>query len=205
MRQLSGYTFDVPVDWYALPVDDNSSAHEFARSLLQEVAPAVPASDNTTAFVADVEDIVTRLRLETGGAASAAALVRTTGGPRLAAIVTHLVHDLDDDDTPESYEAFTRQALNRSIPGNRSLEADTWQLECAAGRVVGARHVAQRSEPGNDEQWAEQRTIFAVFVTGTRQMIQFTFITSDFMAFSDMASETWSLVATVRPDLEAAA
>ena len=198
--EIETYRFDVPSEWYALDLTEAVSPRQVAQDILDDVGHADDV--NVPLFRDDVMGLVERLRQESDGLTSAAVLVRTEGGLRVGALVVHAVRDLDEGDTPESYEQFARQALAAGQPGQQNLAVQSWQLECAAGPAVGVVHVLSAREPGEADAWVEERAVYAVFVEGTRQLVQFTFTTADFGTFEDMPSETWSIASTVSVELK---
>lgn len=200
MAEIETYRFDVPPEWYALDLTDSVPPRRVAQDIMDELGPV--DDDNAPLFRDDVTGLVERLRLDNDGLTSAAVLVRTEGGLRVGALLVHAVRDLEDGDTPESYEQFARQALASGQPGQQSLAVQSWQLECSAGPAVGVVHVLSAREPGEADAWVEERAIYAVFVEGTRQLVQFTFTTADFGTFEDMPSETWSIASTLTVELK---
>lgn len=198
--EIETYRFDVAPEWYALDLTDDVAPRQVAQDILDDLSRT--DDDNAPLFREDVAGLVERLRLQSDDETSAAVLVRTEGGLRVGALLVHAVRDLEAEDTPETYERFARQALATGQPGQQSLAVQSWQLECPAGPAVGVVHVLSAREPGDADAWVEERAIYAVFVEGTRQLVQFTFTTADFGTFEDMPSETWSIASTLSVELK---
>lgn len=198
-RQIVDYDFDVPANFFAVPLDprEGLDSKRWAQSIADDVAesdtnPGVPGD-----FVDELAELRTRLMGQGNPWLTAAVSVRPEQYLTIGALLTVQQLAMDDDDGPAAFERMAREESQRMRPGARSRDLDLWRAEIPAGEVVGLFQRIEFTELGAAEGRLSERTIFAVFPVGSRDMVQFAFTCDDFGAFASMREETQAIVETL--------
>lgn len=197
--QIVDYDFDVPANFYAVPLDPAESVDStrWAEGVVADVAERDTNAGNPGDVVAELAELRTRLLGQQNPWLTAAVSVRPETHLTVGAVLTVQQLAMDDDDGPAAFERIAREESTRMRPGARSRDLELWRAEIPAGEVVGLFQRIEFTELGAAEGRLSERTIFAVFPAGSREMIQFAFTCDDFGAFADMREETQAIVETL--------
>ncbi|MCU1423420.1 MAG: hypothetical protein JWN36_3071 [Microbacteriaceae bacterium] len=191
------YGIEVPETWFPLPIGRDEVtprwAKEFARSLAEG-----DAADN---LAAQLEDLRYRLSLlDDAFLAAAVSLPRAQYG-LVDCLLTYGLLELDVDDSPETFLAAAEAQRGRREPGMLVRDVATWRGAVDAGELVGARTFNTYRELGDEDGWGEERVVVGVYPPGARQMLQFTFTTTDLNAIADLPAVAVDIVSTTTVEL----
>jgi hypothetical protein len=195
-RELISYDFDVPGDFFAVPLDEPSD--RWAGRLIDEVSALSDAPLTVGDLVEQLVELVRQLRAQGDPLLTAAVSLRPELYLTIGCLLTTSRVELEPGDTPDSFEAMLTDSLQKLAPGARTRAAETWQVDSEIGTTVGLLHRIEYRLLEADEGWIELRAMFGVFPTGCDEMINFTFTVSDLATFGDMRAETQQIVDTVR-------
>ncbi len=109
--------------------------------------------------------------------------------------------DLSESDSLEAVLADLEADKNRGDDNTDFLEVDTWRGQFDVGPFVAARNLIVHRNGQDPEGTVEERTVFAVFPDGARQMVQLVFTAESIGSFYDMPAETQAVSSTLRVDL----
>ncbi|TFC04604.1 hypothetical protein [Cryobacterium mannosilyticum] len=203
--QIVDYDFDVPSNFYTVPLDPAESVDStrWAESVVADVAQRDPNPGTTGDFAAELAELRTRLLGQRNPWLTAAVSVRPEKQLTIGAVLTVQQLAMDDDDGPAAYERIAREESTRMRPGARSRDLELWRADIPAGEVVGLFQRIEFTELGAAEGRLSERTVFAVFPVGSSEMLQFAFTCDDFGAFASMREETQAIVETLHIVTEA--
>jgi hypothetical protein len=197
--EIIDYDFDVPTDFYPVPLDaaEDVDSTRWALGVVDDVALTAANPGNPGDIVEELVELRTRLLGLQNPWLTAAVSVRPEKYLTIGALLMVQQLAMDDDDGPDGFEQLARQESERMRPGARSRDLTIWRDEIPAGELVGLYQRIEFTEPGQPEGQLSERTMFGVFPTGSSDMLQFTFTSDDFAAFGDMRAETQAIVATL--------
>lgn len=206
-QEIVSYGFDVPPAFYPIPLDADQDIDSvrWARGVVDDVLATATRPGVTGDVCDELVEVRRRLLAEQNPWLTALVSLRPELEVSIGAVVQVQQFPMDDDDTPDSFEAMLREGVDRPAPGTRTRVAETWRSQTEIGEIVGLFHRFDLRDLGDESGRLEQRTIFGVFPQGSSDMIRFIFTVSDLATFEDMPKETQSIVESLRITLEESA
>jgi hypothetical protein len=120
---------------------------------------------------------------------------------RAACSLSFQLSDLAESDSPDTVLADFKADKNHGDTTTDFLEVDPWRGEFDVGQFVAARRLILHRNAQDPEGTVEEQTVFVVFPSGARQMVQLVFTAASAGSFNDMSAETQAVASTLRVDL----
>jgi hypothetical protein len=206
-QEIVSYDFDVPPAYYPIPLDPDQDIDSvrWARGVVDDVLVTATRPGATGDVIDQLVEVRRRLLAEQNPWLTALVSLRPELEITIGAVVQVQQFPMDDDDTPDSFEAMLREGVAHPAPGTRTRVAETWRSQAEIGEIVGLFHRFDLRDLGDESGRLEQRTIFGVFPERSSDMIRFIFTVSDLATFEDMPKETQAIVESLRLTLEESA
>lgn len=195
---IASWDFDVPREWFKIPLDDDLDARRWAGEFAHEVAQFLGAEGPVDHLVDGLVDVQGKLSRRRNPWLTAMVAVREESPLSIGALITAQLLDRDADGTPESLEQQMRRDSADMEPGSTAHDVVLWRDRVDAGDYVGMTQRIEHVEPGENGSYWSQRAIYVVFPPDTAEAVLFEFTTLDFGYFADIREDTELVVRTLR-------
>ncbi|CAN5149951.1 hypothetical protein BH09ACT3_BH09ACT3_14110 [soil metagenome] len=194
---IVSWDFDVPREWFKIPLDEDLDSRRWAGSFAQEIAEFLEVDGPIKSLADALYDVQSQLSQRRDPWLTALVAVRAEAPISMGAVIMARQLARDADGTPESVEAQMRRDAKQMEPGSRSRDLVLWRDRADAGDYVG---MTQRIEHAGRGMLSE-RAIYVVFPPGSSDAVYFEFTTTDLDYFADIRHDTEFLVRTLRVTL----
>jgi hypothetical protein len=202
-QDVIDFAIEFPAGWHDMPPASSASAAGWAGALSGSFGLDPSSAEGLAGLLRAVQALV----VENDPADATDAHVYIPF-PETAIVNGYLTVQLiwmEPDDTPESYLAEVDSHADDREPGYEIRGFQSWRAPHHEGELVGFTHLTALSDPDDTEALLEQRTVFAIFPIGSRQLVQLAFRSAFIGGFADMVTETQSIADSLRVSLGAAA
>jgi hypothetical protein len=201
---IVSWDFDVPREWFKIPLDEDLDTGRWAREFAQEIADFLKVDGPIESLADALFDVQSQLSQRRDPWLTALVAARAETPISIGAVVMARQIARDADDTLESLELQMRRDVEQMEPGSRSRDVVLWRDRVDAGDYVGMTQRIEHAGPGDEPGMLSERAIYVVFPPGSSAAVYFEFTTTDLGYFADIRHDTELVVRTLRVTLEGA-
>lgn len=198
---IVSWDFDVPPEWFQIPLDEDLDRRRWARAFAHEVAEFLEADGPVEDLVDALEDVQSQLSRRRDPWLTALVAVRKQAPMSIGAVIMAQLLDRDGEATPELLEQQMRRDSAQMVPGQRARDVVLWRGRIDAGDYVGMTQRVEHFELGEEHGQLSERAIYVVFPPDSEQLVEFEFTTTDFGYFADIRQDTELVLRTLRVEL----
>ena len=201
-RAIVDYDFTVGDGWHGVELHRGTDPR-WAEDLAGDVLDARAAFGDAgrRGLVSELRAVQARLVGADEPGVLAAVMISVDGAPRVTCAAAWRVTNRQDGETPESYRTLLTAGDLFSAPGERTDVVTTWRATIDIGVAVGAYNMIIYSDPGTAVERTEARTVIAVFIAQSSQILEFVFTTQDHATYEDLLELSMDSVASLTVEL----
>ncbi len=198
---MVSWDFDVPREWFKIPLDEGLDTRRWAGSFAHEIAEFLEVDGPVESLADALYDVQSQLSQRRDPWLTALVAVRAEAPISVGAVIMARQLERDADDTPESLEAQMRRDAEQMEPGSRSRDLVLWRDRADAGDYVGMTQRIEHAGRGDEPGMLSERAIYGVFPPESSDAVYFEFTTTDLDYFADIRHDTEFVVRSLRVTL----
>ncbi|WP_292831467.1 hypothetical protein [Microbacterium sp.] len=196
------WDFDVPPEWFKIPLDEDLDTRRWAGEFAEEMAEFLNVDGPIESLADALYDAQSQMSRRHDPWLTA--LVAARSGPPISigAVITARLLERDSDDTPESLEVQMRRDAEQMEPGSTSHDLVLWHDRSDAGDYVGMTQRIEHAGDGAESSTLSERAVYVVFPPESANVVRFEFTTAELGYFADIRRETELVVRTLSVTLD---
>ncbi len=201
---IVSWDFDVPREWFKIPLDEGLDARRWAGSFAHEITEFLGVDGPIETLSDALYDVQSQLSQRRDPWLTALVAVRAEAPISVGAVIMARLLGRDADDTLESLEAQMRRDAGQMEPGWRSHDLVLWRDRADAGEYVGMTQRLEHAGRGDESRTFSERAIYVVSPPESSDAVLFEFTTTIPGYFADIRRDTELVVRTLSVTLDGA-